>query len=260
MPMTAKDFKGAAKRLDDIDLPSIGAQIGVDEDKIHALLDVESAGRAFDVQGRLTSLYEPHIFWRELGAGTKRSTAVAKGLAYEKWRSGSYPKDSYPRILEAMTIDETAALRSASWGGPQIMGFNHLVCGYATVQDMIRAFAADEENQLQAMVTFITKKKLADALRRGDWEAFAKGYNGTGQVEYYAGKLRDRYKAWQAIKDTPWPSVEASRPVADKPPPDVERTEEKPPVSKPVAGKGIAAVLIGLIMAAIAAAAAYFAK
>ena len=56
----------------------------------------------------------------------------------------------------------------------------------------------------------------------------------------------------------PW-SSEAPKPIADKPPPDVERAGEKPPADKPVAGKGVAAFLIGLIMAAIAAAAAYFA-
>lgn len=33
-------FKGEAKRLDDLDLPRIGARIGVGEDEIHALDDV----------------------------------------------------------------------------------------------------------------------------------------------------------------------------------------------------------------------------
>lgn len=41
-------FKGAAKRLDDIDLPRIGNRIGVDEDEIHAVREVEAAGSGFD--------------------------------------------------------------------------------------------------------------------------------------------------------------------------------------------------------------------
>ena len=49
--MNWNGFKGAAKRIDDIDLPKIGAQIGVGEDEIHALLDVESAGSGFDGKG-----------------------------------------------------------------------------------------------------------------------------------------------------------------------------------------------------------------
>ncbi|CAH2407467.1 hypothetical protein [Mesorhizobium ventifaucium] len=40
------NFKGAARRLDDLDLPKLGARIGVGEDEIHAFLDVEPAGMA----------------------------------------------------------------------------------------------------------------------------------------------------------------------------------------------------------------------
>ena len=38
---------GRAKRLDDIDLPKIGAMIGVGEDELHAVIDVESRGTSF---------------------------------------------------------------------------------------------------------------------------------------------------------------------------------------------------------------------
>jgi hypothetical protein len=45
-------FKGASRRLDDLDRPRLGARIGVGEDEIHALLDVETSGHGFDAQGR----------------------------------------------------------------------------------------------------------------------------------------------------------------------------------------------------------------
>lgn len=38
------DFKGAAKRIEDVDLPRIGQQIGVGEDVLHALIEVETRG------------------------------------------------------------------------------------------------------------------------------------------------------------------------------------------------------------------------
>ena len=38
------NFHGKAKRLDDVDLPRVAARIGVGEDEIHAVLDVETAG------------------------------------------------------------------------------------------------------------------------------------------------------------------------------------------------------------------------
>mgnify|MGYP003466623856 FL=1 len=58
------NFKGKAAKLADIDLPRVGAMIGVGEDEIHAVLDVESAGSGFDKQVRPRMLVEPHVFWR----------------------------------------------------------------------------------------------------------------------------------------------------------------------------------------------------
>jgi len=104
-------FHGAAKRLDDIDLPKIGARIGVGEDEIHAFMDVEAAGSGFDNQGRPKMLFEPHVFWRNL-SGAKRVAASQKGLAYPKWGEKPYPKDSYSRLIEAIGIDRTAAINS----------------------------------------------------------------------------------------------------------------------------------------------------
>lgn len=194
---------GAARRLDDIDLPTIGKMISVGEDEVHAILDVESSGSGFDAKGRVKILFEPHIFYRELGPGTKRDKAVAQGLAYPAWKR-DYPSDSYPRLIAAIAIDREAAFRSASWGLPQMMGFNCRACGYPSAESMVAAFAADEENQLRAMIDFIKSKGLDDELRRHDWAGFAKGYNGPGFAQNrYDAKLKERFEHWQKIKDTP---------------------------------------------------------
>src|ERR1700754_5043488 len=126
-------FAGAAKRLDDLDLPKLGARIGVGEDEIHAFLDVETRGHGFDAQGRPVILFEPHVFYRNL-SGAKRAQAVALGLAYAKWGERPYPKDSYPRLKAACAIDEAAALKSASWGLGQILGENFEAAGFHSVQ------------------------------------------------------------------------------------------------------------------------------
>lgn len=125
------DFKGKAKRIDDEDLPRVGATIGVGEDEIHAVLDVEARGSGFDRQGRPKMLFEPHIFHRML-KGEEREKAINLALAYPRWKR-SYPKDSYPRLKEAMKINPEAALKSASWGLGQVMGFNHGAAGFSTV-------------------------------------------------------------------------------------------------------------------------------
>lgn len=197
------NFKGIAKRIDDIDLPLIGREIGVGEDEVHAILDVESAGSGFDKLGRPKMLFEPHIFWRELGPGAGRDKAAAQGLAYPRWKPGAYPKDSYPRLAKAMAIDEEAALRSASWGLGQIMGFNCKLAGYPTARAMVEAFCEDEEHHLRAMIRFITSAGLDDELRRHDWAGFARGYNGASFAKNgYDKKLAASYARWQKIRDT----------------------------------------------------------
>lgn len=198
------NFHGAARRLDDIDLPRIGAMIGVGEDEIHAVIDVETGnGRGFDAQGRPKMLFEPHVFYRELTGG-QRDQAVRMGLAWRKWKR-DYPRDSYPRIKQAMTINEDAALRSASWGLGQIMGFNHQMAGYASAREMVEAFLDDEDEHLSAMVRFIVSAGLDDELRRHDWRGFARGYNGEAYAKNgYHTKLAAAFRKWQAIRDTPW--------------------------------------------------------
>jgi hypothetical protein len=210
--MYPANFKGHAKRLDDVDLPRLGALIGVGEDEIHAVLDVESRGSGFDRLGRPAMLFEPHLFWRELGEGSKRARAAAAGLAWPKWRPGAYPPDSYPNLIAAIAIDETAALRSASWGLGQVLGSNHRAAGYASPQAMVAAFCDDEEAHLAAMVSFIKATSIDDDLRAHRWDVFARVYNGPGYATHdYHGRLARAYARWRGIKDTPWNPADAIR-------------------------------------------------
>lgn len=229
-------YKGAAKRLDNIDIPKIGAEIGVGEDELHAFMDVESAGSGFDVKGRVKMLFEPHVFYRELGPGKKRDRAVKEGLAYAKWRSGGYPSDSYPRLIAAMQIDETAALRSASWGLGQVMGFNCAAVGYATPQLMIKAFAADEENQLRAIVAFLKAKGLVKALKAHDWAKIERVYNGGGFRGTYAARMHAAFVRWRQIKDIVWAPEPLPMPLLggelEDTPPALE--EAAPPTTEPL--------------------------
>ena len=127
------------------------------------------------------------------------------GLAYPAWKSGAYPADSYPRLLQAMAIDERAALRSASWGLGQVLGSHHAALGFPTVQQMVAAFCDDEEAHLLAMVRFIQVNHLDDELRRHDWATFARYYNGPGYAKNrYDVRLAAAFSRWKGIRDTKW--------------------------------------------------------
>lgn len=199
-------FKGRAKRIDDIDLPWLGKQLGVGEDEIHAFLEAETRGSGFDAKGRPRILFERHKFYKYVNR-SKREAAVAAGLA--STTPGGYGKESdqYPKLERAMKLDERAALLSCSWGLAQVMGFNHGLAGYPTVEAMVQAFMEDEEAHLQAAVNFIRSVSLDDELRRHDWAGFALGYNGRNyRINRYDEKLAAAYAKWSRIRDTPIPA------------------------------------------------------
>lgn len=212
-----KGFLFSGKTLDDIDLPRIGHRIGIGEDLVHGLLDTETAGKKTDSKGRLPALYEPHVAWRN-SSGAIRQKLVKAGLAYQKWGEKPYPKDSYPRIQKAMEIDERVALMATSWGGPQILGENYELAGFESPQAMVLAFMADEENQLEGMISFIENSHLDDELRvmqakidKGqkitgeDARPFVRGYNGPGyEKNKYHTNFATNVNKWIKIPDTPW--------------------------------------------------------
>ena len=220
-------FTGRAKRLEDIDLPRIGHEIGVGEDVIHAIIDVEAPKSGFDDRGRPRILFEPHVFYRNL-PGAKQQRAVGEGLAYRAWKTGAYGAESaqYGKLERAMLIDETAALKACSWGRSQILGENHVAAGYATPQEMVREFCDAEANHIEAMVRFLKSKKLDVHLRRidqmgrnstaADWAPVAAGYNGSGYATHnYHGRLAERHNWWRKRPDTPWSPGQGDNAPAD---------------------------------------------
>ena len=83
------DLIGSGRRLSSTELLAAANKLGVDVATLRAILQVETAGAGFDAKKRLKLLFEPHIFYRQLGPGPKRGEAVKKGLAYRKARNSS---------------------------------------------------------------------------------------------------------------------------------------------------------------------------
>jgi len=145
------DFRGPAKAIESIDITRTALSIGVGEDEVHAFAEVEANGKGFDSKGRPKALFEPHVFYRNL-KGAERDEAVRQGLAYRSWRSGNYPRDSYPRIQKAKRINPEAAMQATSWGRSQVLGENYEMLGYASAIDMVNAFCEDEEHHIHLPV------------------------------------------------------------------------------------------------------------
>ncbi|CAB5220381.1 N-acetylmuramidase [uncultured Caudovirales phage] len=191
-------FKGSAHKLSPADISLAASEIGVQPAALAAVIAVESSGSGFDSSSRPKILFEPHIFYRQLSSNPlTQAKAYNLGLAYPKWGTQPYPRSSdaqYDRLLSAIEIDESAALRSASWGLAQIMGFNYSLVGCPDVQTFVTQAMDSELNQLRHLCHFIMASRLDDELTRFDWAGFARGYNGPGYAtNSYDKKLAAAY-------------------------------------------------------------------
>jgi hypothetical protein len=84
------------------------------------------------------------------------------------------------------------ALRCASIGGCQILLSNYAMLGYASAGDMFDAFQRSENAHVLGFFDFCTRQSggLIGYLKQRDFAAFALHYNGPGEVQLYAAKLR----------------------------------------------------------------------
>ncbi|MEC9487364.1 MAG: N-acetylmuramidase family protein [Prosthecochloris sp.] len=171
-----------AKYLQEEDMVHAARDLGVELAAIKAVNEVESAGPGFIVEEPVI-LFEGHVFWKELarkGIDPALHRHGNEHILYPKWTTSHYSggRGEYRRLEAAKKIDEEAALRSASWGIFQVMGFNAEELGYRDVFDFVDSMFRHEREHLKAFCAYIRTHDLVHALQVKDWRAFAKGYNG----------------------------------------------------------------------------------
>lgn len=190
--LTEQNFKDAANLL----LIEVAA--------IKAVAEVESRGAGFFDDGRPKILFEAHIF----GSQTKHEwDDTHPNVSCRKWNKALYKGGikEYDRLNEAIALDKEAALKSASWGKFQVMGFNYKICGWNSVEKFVDDMYKDEGEHLKAFVGFIRSNNLAKYLQTKDWAKFAKAYNGPAYAQNkYDVKMREAYEKYtkQVIVET----------------------------------------------------------
>lgn len=188
MPVSPNDAERIKKIL------ASAAKYGIPPAVALAVADVESGGSSgFAKNGRMIIRFEPYTFKDRSG---KDPPPVKRGGQDREWG-----------MLEAaMQIDREAALKSISMGMFQIMGFNYKTVGYPSVQAMFDAYSNSQDAQVQGFFDFVSSVsgdeyqdgpsiKLDEAARKGNFLAFARGYNGRGQ-KGYDKKIKARYDHW----------------------------------------------------------------
>lgn len=200
------DFAGTGRPMSAAGMAAALAALGMapkaDLPVLWAVLSVESRGFGFLADRRPKILFERHIFFRETGG---RFAAAAPDICARSGGGYLGGAAEYDRLARALALcreaglGEEPALRSASWGLGQVMGFNAIAAGFRSAADMAVLMAESEDRQLAGMAGFIASEKLDARLRARDWAGFAKGYNGPTYWQHqYDVKLRAAFEKFSA--------------------------------------------------------------
>ena len=203
-----------SKLLNYSDYKRVASEIGCEKEAIMAVSKVESPHSGFYLDGRPRILFEGHVFYSQLknvGIDPEPLSVEYPTIVYQKWTHKHYKgegsgmttdiDDEYERLDIARTIHEDAALKSASWGKYQVMGFNYNICGYPDLNSFIMDAQASESAHLNMFVEFIKNKKLEESLRTLNWEKFALKYNGKGYKKHkYDERIAEAYKFFKSLK------------------------------------------------------------
>lgn len=193
------DFAGKGKPMTESGMQAVLLQMGMDPEidmpVLWSVLTVESRGFGFLADRRPKILFERHIFHRETGG---RFADEAPDICAKSGGGYSGGTAEYDRLGRALLLCRSAglgddpALRSASWGLGQVMGFNAVASGFKSPADMVARMSESEDAQLAGMAGFITSEKLNARLRVRDWTGFARRYNGP---QFYKNQYDLKLKA-----------------------------------------------------------------
>ena len=198
-------------------LEPLANQIGLEPGVAVAVVAVESGGSGFGADGRMIIRFENHLFW--FNWGQANAATFNQFFQFDQavmWRGHKFrvraeapwqdvhvnQAGEWAAFAQAQALADQAARKSISMGLVQILGSNHRAIGYDTVDAMFEAFSADERYQLLGFFNFVKNdQRQVNALRAGDFTAFARIYNGPGQPQFYGDLIKgvfDGFKTLQA--------------------------------------------------------------
>jgi N-acetylmuramidase len=189
----------------------LAAQLDVEPRALRAIVRVEGGAEGLS-EGKPIIRLEVHHLWQRAPSELRsRIDQHFRAMGPRPWEGHVWRREPQGEFLRmhrpgadgqrqewaalslARSIHEVAAVEATSWGAAQILGRYWDELGYPSAT----AFAdgqASEAEQLRAMALFLDKvANVVEAVRNKDWTAFARVYNGPGQVEWYAQRLAEAY-------------------------------------------------------------------
>lgn len=196
---------------------------GIEEKAALAVWQVESGGREFQ-RGKPVLRFEAHRFFEHWGKASSarfdahfqfggRAGAEGKPWINHRWRKSrddawqSFHGDQareYEVFAFASSLGgiESAAL-SSSFGGPQILGSNFGLLGYADATSLFKAFKSSERWHVCGFFDYCRAKDIVEAIKARQWLDFAAAYNGPGQAEAYARLIENAHLLARQLDSLP---------------------------------------------------------
>ncbi len=179
------------------DVQRAAEQIGVEYAALQAVIAVESAGDGFLPDCRPKVLFEAHVFSKLTAHRFDKSHPHISSRKWNRKLYGAPGAHQWDRLNEAILLDREAALKSASFGAAQLMGFNHEACGFPTVEEFLTAMLDSAASQMNAFIRFLESQGLIVFLKTKNWTRFAERYNGPSfKSNRYDEKLEREYKRY----------------------------------------------------------------
>jgi hypothetical protein len=223
LPSPATTIGSLAKVYNDVGglIDTLATRTGIDPMAVLAVWLVESGGHDF-APGQPVLRFEVHKFWRYWGKGHaalfdqhfRFGGHGAAGASHQNHAFRLSPQDPWmafhggAQALEYQVFtfatqlaDKESACLSSSFGGPQIMGFNHDACGYATAASLFDRFGQDARWQVLGFFDFCRTNGLIRDIHDLLWIEFGQSYNGDGAV--YGPKLKAVFDKKSAFNQLP---------------------------------------------------------
>ncbi|MDI1430048.1 LysM peptidoglycan-binding domain-containing protein [Polyangium sorediatum] len=190
--------EGLALKLVPTDFANAARELGCETAAVRAVAEVESGGRSgFDAQKRPKILFEVHKFRKHTARRYDQSHPHLSAPYESPRRKESYRKDQWQVLREAFTLDPEAAVKSCSWGMFQVLGENHVMCGWRNVRTFVEDMFVSEAQHMRAFLGFCRDKRLTRHLLTKNWAAFALGYNGEDYASnQYDTKMAEAYRRY----------------------------------------------------------------
>lgn len=193
--LSASVFKGDGSPLTQKILSTVAEKLGCGVAEIWAIAFTETdppyGGCNADKRPQI--LFERHIFHKLTGGRFDSLNPNISNPTLGGYGPGG--AHQYDRLSLAMSLDESAALQSASWGIGQVLGENYREAGWGSPQDLVRQAFASEDQQLLAVANEIIADGADRALATHDWRTFARIYNGPNYAKNnYDSTIRTWYE------------------------------------------------------------------